>query len=75
MFDNLSTSALAASIVWGALASGIFIYGWRQKSAIPLAGGVVMAIVSYYFLDSALYMSLASILIIVLMYWLKKRGD
>lgn len=71
---NVSTSALLASVVWGGLGSGIFIYGWRQKSSIPLAGGVLMVGVSYFLFNSALYMSLASVLIIVVMYWLKRRG-
>ncbi len=71
---NVSTSALLASIVWGGLGSGIFVFGWKQKSPIPLAGGALMVGVSYFLFNSALYMSLASVLIMVVMYWMKKQG-
>jgi hypothetical protein len=61
-----------ASLLWGSIGSGIFIFGWKQKSAIPLAGGLLMVGASY-FVDSWLYMSIASVMIIAGMYGWKKR--
>lgn len=70
MFSD--TSVLMASLIWGAVGSGYLIYGWRQRSAIPFVGGVVMVVASY-FVASALYMSLVSIALIVAIYWLSQR--
>ena len=72
MFD-LSASVLFASLIWGGIGSGMFMYGWKQKSTLPLAGGFALTAVTY-FVESALYMSLASVAILVIMYGLKKQG-
>jgi hypothetical protein len=72
-WDNLTNERfLWASMLWGAVASGYFIYGWRQKSAIPLAGGAAMTFAS--FLLPALWMSLACIAVMVIVWWLMKEG-
>jgi hypothetical protein len=74
MLDSmLNSNSLFASLIWGGIGSGFFAYGWKQKSAIALATGVAMVGLSY-FIDSALYMSLAEVAVLVLMYWLKKQG-
>jgi len=44
--------------VVGSIGSGYLIYGWRQKSGIPLAGGVAMTLACFL---PALWMSLVSI--------------
>ena len=64
---------LWASCIWGAVASGYFIYGWRQKASIPLAAGAAMTAMSFIG-PNALVMSLASIAIMVVTWWLLKRG-
>ncbi len=69
----MSASTLFASLLWGAVASGICVYGWKQKAAIPLACGAAMAGVTYV-IGSALLMSVASIAILGIMYWLLKRA-
>jgi hypothetical protein len=69
----LNSNMLFASLIWGGIGSGFFAYGWKQKSAIPLGIGVVMVALSY-FVGSALYMSLAEVGTLVVMYWLKKQG-
>jgi hypothetical protein len=74
LFDNMSTGALFASLLWGALGSGMALYGWKQKSMVPLFGGLVMIVVSYFLLSSALYMSLVSAAILAACIWLKKQG-
>lgn len=63
---------LWASVIWGAIASGYFIYGWRQKSAIPLAGGAAMTFASFFL--PALWMSAVCIITIIAVWWLKKEG-
>jgi hypothetical protein len=70
MFDS---NTLFASLLWGGVGTFFFIYGWKQKSMIPLGGGVVITGMCY-FVASALYMSLANSLVLVLMYWLKRQG-
>lgn len=57
---------------WGAVASGYLLYGWRQKAALPLAGGAAMAIVSFTL--PALWMSLASMAIMFAVWWLVRQG-
>src|SRR5271156_2928327 len=71
--SSLNTYTLFASLIWGSLGSGIFIYGWKQKVMIPVWAGMLM-VGGSFFISSALLMSLASILILVGMYWLKKQG-
>ena len=74
MFDGMfDTNTLVASLLWGGVGTFFFIYGWKQKSVIPLAGGLVITGLCY-FVSSALYMSLASVVVLVLMYWLKRQG-
>jgi hypothetical protein len=71
---HFDTGALFASIIWGGLGFGIFIYGKKQQSAPPLCGGIAMMAVTYVLGDSALWMSLASLGIIAGIYFWSKRG-
>jgi heme/copper-type cytochrome/quinol oxidase subunit 2 len=68
-----SASFLFASLLWGSVGFGYFIYGKKQQSLSPMVGGILMMIVSY-FIASALLMSLICILVIVMVYGLLKRG-
>jgi len=34
-----NTSFLFASLVWGAIGAGYFIYGKKQRSFVPMIGG------------------------------------
>jgi len=68
-----SPSFLFASLIWGSIGFGYFIYGKKQQSLPAMAGGIVMIAVSY-FVSSALGMSLISVLVIVAVYMLSKRG-
>ncbi len=68
---NLDSNSLWASVLWGGIGGGYLIYGWRQKSAIPFAGGVAMSFACFL---PALPMTLASIAIMLLVYWLMKQG-
>jgi len=68
-----SAHSLVASMIWGAIGMGFFIYGKKQQSMVPLFGGLLIIGVSY-FIESALYMSLAAIALLAGVYWLKKQG-
>ena len=70
---SLDQNFLWASCVWGAIASGYFVYGWKQKAMMPLIGGLVMTLMSFIG-PNALIMSLVCIVTIFLVYWLAKRG-
>jgi len=68
-----NTNFLFASLIWGSVGVGYFIYGKKQGSWIPLTGGILMIVVSY-FVGSALLMSVISIGIIVTVHALLKKG-
>ena len=70
--DFSNANDLWASILWGGIGGGYLVYGWRQKSSIPFAGGVVMSMACFL---PALWMSLASVATIVAVWWLLRRGD
>jgi hypothetical protein len=67
------TKYLFASLLWGSIGVGYFIYGKKQQEIVPLVGGLAMIGVSY-FVSSALHMSLISIALIVAVYLLVRRG-
>jgi hypothetical protein len=68
-----SASFLFASLVWGSIGFGYFIYGKKQRSLCPMIGGILMMIVSY-FIASALLMSLVGLGIAGGVYFFVKRG-
>ncbi len=68
-----SASFLFASLVWGSVGLGYFIYGKKQQSLCPMVGGVLMMVASY-FIGSALLMSLTCLGIAGAVYYLVKRG-
>ncbi len=67
------TSFLLASLVWGSVGVGYFIYGRKQQSLAAMLGGVLMVFVSY-FVSSALLMSLICAAIIAAVIFLIKRA-
>ena len=69
---QLNQNFLWANCLWGAVASGYMIYGWRQRSLIPFLGGFVMMGVSCF--APALTMSVVSIAIMFAVWWLLKQG-
>jgi len=56
-----------ASLLWGSIGVGMFIYGKKQQSAPALIGGVVMIAVSYLVPDP-IWMSVSSVAIIAGVY-------
>lgn len=70
---NFNTSFLFASLFWGSVGGGYWIYGKRQRSMMPMVGGVAMIVVSC-FIESALLMSLICLALMAGVYWLMKQG-
>ena len=68
------TATLLASVFWGAVGVGFFIYGKRQGAMIILTGGIAMIVISY-FIPSALFMSLTGTAIAVGAVWLSRRFE
>jgi len=71
--DLLNEHYLWASCIWGAIAGGYMIYGWRQRALLPFLGGLAITAVSF-FIVSALWMSLACIALMFITHWLLKQG-
>ncbi len=68
-----TASFLFASLVWGSIGIGYFIYGKKQQSLSAILGRILMAAV-WYFVGSALLMSLICVVVIVVVYQLVRRG-
>ena len=67
------THFLFASLIWGSIGVGYFIYGKRQTSLIPMIGGVLL-IAASFLVSSALIMSVVCIGLVIAMYLLRKSG-
>jgi hypothetical protein len=68
-----NTGVLFASLLWGSIGVGYFIYGKRQGVWAPMIGGVLI-IAASYFAGSVLAMSLICVAIIVGIHFLLKQG-
>jgi len=68
---DLNSSTIFASLFWGAIGSGYWVYGWKQKDMVALFGGIALIAISY-FISSAILMSLAGVLLIVAVFLIKK---
>jgi hypothetical protein len=68
-----NASFLFASLVWGSVGFGYFVYGKKQSSWVPMIGGVVMMVVSY-FIGSAVFMSITCLAVMAAVYFLVKQG-
>jgi hypothetical protein len=64
---------LFASLIWGSIGVGYFIYGKKQSSWPPMAGGLLMMVASY-FASSVWLMSLICLALIAAVYFLLKQG-
>ena len=69
----LDEKFLWASLIWGALGTGYFVYGWRQKEPVPAVGGIVV-IAASYLIGSWLLMSLCALATLGLVHFLLRRG-
>ncbi len=66
-----NSNFLFASLVWGSIGFGYFIYGKKQASWAPMVGGIAMMAASY-FAPSALWMSLICLALMAGVYTLLK---
>lgn len=69
----LNANFLFASLIWGSIGSGYFIYGKKQSSWPPMAAGLLMMVASY-FAGSAWLMSVIGLALIAAVYFLLKQG-
>jgi hypothetical protein len=60
---TITAGTLFASMIWGAISLGLLYYAKRQRSIPAFLGGIALMGISY-FVESPLWMSLASIVII-----------
>ena len=69
----MNMDTLWASVVWGAVGSGFFIYGKKQGRTVPMVGGLTM-IAATYLCETALVMSLVGVALLVGIWWATQRG-
>jgi hypothetical protein len=70
---KIDQNFLWASCIWGAIASGYMIYGWRQRSLISFFGGLVMTAMSFVG-PNALVMSIVCLAAMLAVWWLLRQG-
>ena len=70
---DFDSSFLFASLLWGSIGAGYWIYAKKQREMMPMIGGVAMIAVSY-FVSSWLLMSLLCVALMVAVHRLMKRG-
>jgi len=67
----MTTGYLFAALIWGSIGLGLFIYGKKQKSLIPIVAGILLMSASY-FTKKPMNLSLFGTAIIVIIFLLKK---
>ena len=67
----MDTGYLFAALIWGSIGLGLFIYGKKQKSPAPLAGGILLMSASY-FVKTPMTLSIFGTAIIAVIFVLKK---
>jgi hypothetical protein len=72
---HLDAAGLLASLFWGGIGMGVFVYGKKQRSAPALFGGIALLGISYFLADSAVWMCLAGAGILAGMYYWSRHGD
>jgi hypothetical protein len=72
-FMSIEPSSLFTSLFWSSIGVGFFVYGKKQRSGLPLAGGLLMIGISY-FIESPIYLSLSCVGLVVGMYWIHKQS-
>lgn len=70
LFD---TKFLFASLLWGSIGVGYFIYGRKQRELAPFLGGLALIAVSYL-VGSALLMSIICVALIIGIHMVLRRG-
>jgi hypothetical protein len=73
MKEWLNANTLFASLIWGSIGFGYFVYGKKQGAMIPLIGGIAMMAVSYT-VPNWLWMSAISLGLIAGVWLLVRQG-
>jgi hypothetical protein len=71
--EMFNASFLFASLLWGSVGLGYFIYGKKQGSGLPMIAGALMMGASY-FIGSVLWMSLFCIALMITLYLVLRAG-
>jgi len=50
----MSTSSLLLSVLFGAIGSGYFLYGRKQRAVVPLLCGLVLIVMPYFIPNAVL---------------------
>lgn len=69
----LDSGFLFASLLWGSVGVGYWVYGKKQQELMPMIGGLAMIGVSIM-VTGWFPMSLLNIALMVAVYLLRKRG-
>ena len=72
---HLDASVLFASLIWGGIGMGFFVFGKKQRSAPAMFGGVALIGITYFLAESAVWMSLAGAGILAGIYFWSKHQD
>jgi len=67
-----STNFLFASLIWSAIGLGYCVYGKKQRSWVPMSGGMLM-IAASYLVSSVLLMSLICMGLMAAVYFMMKQ--
>jgi hypothetical protein len=67
-----NSSTLFASLIWGSIGLGFAIYGKKERSVVPLVGGILLMGISYV-IASALVMSLVGAALIAGIAWVGRH--
>jgi hypothetical protein len=67
-----NSSTLFASLIWGSIGLGFAIYGKKQRSVVPVVGGILLMGISYL-IGSALVMSLVGMGLVAAIVWVGKH--
>ncbi|MEI7940358.1 MAG: amino acid transport protein [Verrucomicrobiota bacterium] len=68
------SSTLFASLIWGSIGMGFAIYGKKQRTTVPLVGGILLMGISYV-IGSALVMSLVGVVLVAGIVWVGRYVD
>ncbi|HEY3853492.1 MAG TPA: hypothetical protein VGO67_03760 [Verrucomicrobiae bacterium] len=70
---HFSTGTLFASLLWGTIGVGFWIYGKKQQSLPAMIGGIGLTAISFLISDP-LWMSVSSIAVIAGVYFWSRNG-
>lgn len=71
MSFNLDTGYLLMSVLWSGVGAGFWVYGKKQRSLVPLFGGIALIAISWL-ITSPLWMSVTAIGIIAAIWFFSR---